>query len=288
MFILIDGHSMAYRTWHGSSAIQRQANSEGLFAYSLVNQMMGAVREVEKWARAHIDPAFIKPAVCWDTPTSRGLRRKLHSEYKAKRKKPERLPEYLGRFKKAMAGVHPRYGLEHPDYEADDFIAYIAICLFESCPVVIISRDTDLQQLLIEDACTVYDPLEKIFIGYSDFKRKHGFGPEYIPLWKATVGDTADNWPGIKGFGDKTWLKFMADATSPKQLRKTLEATYDPAVIKLGLDLVHLPIASNLGNEVANQFLSAIDNESPAEWEPLLERYNISAINVAQLEGWLI
>lgn len=288
MFILIDGHSMAYRTWHGSSSIQRQANSENLFAYSLVSQMMTAVKIVEKWARAEIDPKFIKPAICWDTPSSRGPRRELYAGYKGKRKPPDRLPEYIGRFKDALAGVHPRYALWHPDYEADDLLAYIAVCIFELCPVVIVSRDTDLQQLLINDQVTVYDPLEKIFIGYSAFKEKHGFGPEYIPLWKATVGDTADNWPGIKGFGDVRFLQAAQESKSPKELRKQLEDKYDPEVIATGLMLTHLPIETGKGREVGDRFLSAIDNESPAEWEPVLERYNINALSADQLEGWLI
>ena len=67
-----------------------------------------------------------------------------------------------------------------------------------------------------------------------------------------------------------------------------MENDYDADVIGRGLDLVTLPIQSPHGNEVANRFLSAIDNETPAQWEPLLERYNINALTAQQLEGWLI
>ena len=34
-------------------------------------------------------------------------------------------------------------------------------------------------------------------------KARYGFGPEYIPDFKALKGDTSDNIPGVAGIGDK-------------------------------------------------------------------------------------
>src|SRR5699024_8357760 len=43
-----------------------------------------------------------------------------------------------------------------------------------------------------------------------NFKEKFGLTPRQVIEYKALVGDSADNYPGIKGIGDKTDKKLLS------------------------------------------------------------------------------
>ncbi len=90
--------------------------------------------------------------------------------------------------------------LKHPDYEADDFIA--ALSKGSRRPVIIVSRDKDLQQLLT-DGVSLLDPADGACRGPADFRETFGFEPPLFPDYQAFTGDSVDNVPGIRGVGPK-------------------------------------------------------------------------------------
>jgi 5'-3' exonuclease len=88
-------------------------------------------------------------------------------------------------------------------FEADDAIA-TAVARFKVKSVqqiVICSVDKDLTQLVDGDRVVCWDRRREIILDEQGVIGKFGVGPESIPDYLALVGDAADGYPGIKGWG---------------------------------------------------------------------------------------
>jgi 5'-3' exonuclease len=88
-------------------------------------------------------------------------------------------------------------------FEADDAIA-TAVARFKVKSVkqiVICSVDKDLTQLVDGDRVVCWDRRREIILDEQGVIGKFGVRPESIPDYLALVGDSADGYPGIKGWG---------------------------------------------------------------------------------------
>ena len=88
-------------------------------------------------------------------------------------------------------------------FEADDAIA-AAVARFKVKSVqqiVICSVDKDLTQLVDGDRVVCWDRRREIILDEQGVIEKFGVSPESIPDYLALVGDSADGYPGIKGWG---------------------------------------------------------------------------------------
>ena len=88
-------------------------------------------------------------------------------------------------------------------FEADDAIA-TAVARFKVKSVkqiVICSVDKDLTQMVDGDRVVCWDRRREIILDEKGVIEKFGVGPESIPDYLALVGDAADGYPGIKGWG---------------------------------------------------------------------------------------
>jgi len=88
-------------------------------------------------------------------------------------------------------------------FEADDAIA-TAVARFKVKSVkqiVICSVDKDLTQLVDGDRVVCWDRRREIILDEKGVIGKFGVSPESIPDYLALVGDSADGYPGIKGWG---------------------------------------------------------------------------------------
>lgn len=103
-----------------------------------------------------------------------------------------------------IAGHLPVIVTRHPDYEADDVIAHLAMKHHVDDRVTIVSTDTDFIQLLSRDdrRVTLYSPIKDIFVEAPPY--------DYV-RWKALRGDGADNIPGVPGIGDKRAAKLVTE-----------------------------------------------------------------------------
>ena len=70
--------------------------------------------------------------------------------------------------------------------------------------IVICSPDKDLAQLVSGKRVVCWDRRREIIIDQAAVVTKYGIPPESIADWLALVGDTADGFPGIKGWGEKS------------------------------------------------------------------------------------
>ena len=117
-------------------------------------------------------------------------------------------------------------------FEADDAIA-TAVAKFKKVKsveqIVICSVDKDLTQMVDGDRVICWDRRREILLNDKGVTEKFGVGPESIPDFLALVGDSADGYPGIQGWGEKSTSTVLAKY-------KHIEAIpNDPNKLGLGL-----------------------------------------------------
>jgi 5'-3' exonuclease len=93
------------------------------------------------------------------------------------------------------------------EFEADDALATAAARFKKTKSVeqiLICSPDKDLSQLVSGDKIVCWDRRREIIINEAGVVEKYGVSPQSIPDWLALVGDSADGYPGIPGWGAKS------------------------------------------------------------------------------------
>jgi 5'-3' exonuclease len=98
------------------------------------------------------------------------------------------------------------------DLEADDALAsaaYLAEQDERVEKVCIWTPDKDLAQCVRDDRVVQVDRRSGVIRNADAVRVKFGVQPEFIPDYLALVGDSADGYPGITGFGPKTAAQFI-------------------------------------------------------------------------------
>ena len=100
------------------------------------------------------------------------------------------------------------------EFEADDALASAAVRSTVDKrveQVVICTPDKDLGQCLTPDHKIVqYDRRKKLEMNYEAIIEKFGVRPESIPDYLGLMGDTADGFPGLQGWGAKSSSSVLA------------------------------------------------------------------------------
>ncbi|HMK08695.1 MAG TPA: DNA polymerase I [Anaerolineales bacterium] len=239
-FFLIDGHALAYRTYYAltragdSSRWMTKSGEPTAGTYGFASVLL---RLLEKDA-----PEYL--AVSFDT--GRTFRDEAFPEYKATRAKmPEDLAPQLDRIRELVEAFGIPV-LEKEGFEADDVLGTVAErAARQDVAVTILTGDRDLLQLASE-RITVRLAGQKLSealdYGPADVKAKFGIQPGQLVDYKALVGDTSDNIPGVNGIGEKTAVALLAEFGSlegvyghldqvPARFRAKLEQGRDSALL---------------------------------------------------------
>ncbi|PID86538.1 MAG: DNA polymerase I [Chloroflexi bacterium] len=213
--VLIDGHALAYRMFF-ALPLEAFTTKEG----EPTNATYGFTRTLLDLILADNPPEYL--AVSFDL--GRTFRDDLFAEYKGTREKmPDELRLQIERIREVVQALNIPV-LELENYEADDILGTVAQqARLHDVPVHIITGDRDLLQL-VDDNTRVELPTRgsrppEIY----DSDRvitKVGVRPDQIVDYKAMVGDSSDNIPGVKGVGSKTAVKLLSEY-------QTLDAIYD-------------------------------------------------------------
>lgn len=98
-------------------------------------------------------------------------------------------------------------------YEADDGLAAAARIAGEDArvdQVQMLTPDKDLGQMVSGNRIVQYDRRNDLIINEQAVIEKFGVGPASIADWLALVGDTADGFPGLAGWGAKSASSVLA------------------------------------------------------------------------------
>jgi 5'-3' exonuclease len=93
------------------------------------------------------------------------------------------------------------------DQEADDALAAAAIAAAADDQVeqvLICTPDKDLAQCVVDPRIAQYDRRQRKLIDEAAVREKFGVSPGSIPDYLALVGDSADGFPGLPGWGAKS------------------------------------------------------------------------------------
>lgn len=270
---LIDGHALAYRTYFALSAAggQRWQTSSGEPTAGIYGFATVLLRLLENDRPDYLAVAF---------DTGKTFRDEMFPEYKATRAKmPDDLRPQIERIRQMVDAFNiPR--LEMEGFEADDVLGSVAKqAAAQGIGVRIITGDRDLLQL-VGDHIIVNLPEGKLseakdYATDADVIAKFGVPAHLVVDYKALIGDTSDNIPGVKGVGEKTAQNLYQTYTSlddiyahlddlPAKVRTKLEEGKESAYLSRDLAQIHTDLDIALDLEQAKP-----DHFDPAAVEKL-------------------
>ncbi len=236
--LLVDGMALLFRAFFATAVTgQFMINSKGVPTNAIQGFLKHFFTAVSSFKPTHV-------AVCWDMG-SKTFRTEMFSGYKANRSEApiELLPQF-DLVKEAVEAMDiPNIGLA--GFEADDCIGTIARNLQPEARVSILTGDQDILQLLDKDISVIL--LKKGFGNYlvhtaDTFYEEKGITPRQMIDLKAFMGDPSDNYPGVKGIGEKTALKLLQQFEHVDGVIENLDklTKAQKAKIEEGLEMLHL------------------------------------------------
>ncbi len=255
---LVDGSNFLFRAFH---AMPPMTTKSGI--------PTGAVRGfVSMLLRLIADELPSHLAVVFDAE-GRSKRAELYPAYKANRSEtpPELVPQFdLARRMVRALGIPC---LDATDVEADDIIATLAQAgRKESLPVVVVSSDKDLMQLVADGRVELLDTMKeegrgKRF-GEKEVAEKFGVPPTQLGDVLSLMGDSSDNIPGVPGIGPKTAAQLILHFGSLTALLQQLDTHGNLGDIALrGKDKVMAALREHRAQLVISRQLVALEDNLP-------------------------
>ncbi len=236
--MLVDGMALLFRAFYATSVSgQFMINSKGIPTNGIHGFIKHLFTAVSSFKPTHL-------AVCWDMG-SKTFRTELFADYKGNRgEAPIELIPQFDLVKEVVESFDiPNIGL--PGFEADDCIGTIAQQMKDSAHVSILTGDQDILQLLDDSISVIL--LKKGYGNYlvhtpQTFFAEKGITPRQMIDLKALMGDPSDNYPGVKGIGEKTALKLLQEFEHVEGIISNLErlSKSNKTKIEQGLDMLHL------------------------------------------------
>ena len=241
---MVDGNALIHRAFHALPPLTSSRTGEMVNAvYGFANTLLKVRTDLQA---THWAVAFDYPA-----PT---FRHKLYDDYKAHRPPtPEELIGQMGRIRELVDALGmPSFELE--GYEADDILGALSRQAHErGIDAAILSGDRDLLQL-VGPGVRVLLPgrnfSDAVSYDESAVEAKFGVTPRQFADYKAFVGDTSDNIPGVTGIGEKTAVSLLkqfgtlegvydhVDEVAPKRAKEALRSTRDHAMMSRELSTI--------------------------------------------------
>jgi 5'-3' exonuclease len=140
------------------------------------------------------------------------FRNDLWPGYKSSAGMPEELLAQFGLLEEALEAMGVAVWAM-VELEADDALAAAAVTAAEDPAVeqvVIMTPDKDLAQCVRGQRVVQVDRRSGTVTDEAGVRTKYGVTPESIPDWLALVGDSADGYPGLPGWGKKTASTVLA------------------------------------------------------------------------------
>ena len=275
-FLILDGHSLAYRAFHGLP-VENFATSSGQHTnavYGFVSMLVNVLKDQKP---SHLVVAF--------DISRQTFRSERYPDYKATRAKSP--PEFKGQvelIKQVLESLNISV-VTAEGFEADDILATLA----KSCdfPVRIVSGDRDSFQL-IDERVTILYPRK----GMSDLVHmtpdavveKYGVTPKQYRSLAALVGESSDNLPGVPGVGPKTaakWITEYGDLENILAVAESISGKVGEA-LRANLDQVKLNYELNRLVEDA-PIDKAIDSYAKREYDASVVHATLDALEFSAL-----
>jgi 5'-3' exonuclease len=196
---LLDATYELFRAFHGVESAKSPDGREVGAVGGLVGTTLALLREADV---THVAAAT--------DHVIRSFRNQLWPGYKTEEGVPE---ELLAQFPLAERALEAIGVTVWPmvEFEADDALATAAARFADSVEqVVICTPDKDLAQSVVGAKVVQRDRRRMITYDEAGVRAKFGVGPASIADWLALVGDAADGYPGLPGWGAKSAATVLA------------------------------------------------------------------------------
>jgi 5'-3' exonuclease len=240
--LIVDGMALLFRGYYASAyggyVRRTSAGVPTNAVYGFTRYLLDAIRKFK--------PGYV--VCCWDT-SGKTFRAERYPAYKGNR--PEPPDDLLPQFELVR---HVTDGLGIPNvelrgFEADDCIGTLAKRFAAEKEVCIVSADQDLLQLV--DSRIRVALMQKGFARYAVYDpetllKERQLRPEQIIDLKGLTGDASDNYPGVKGIGEKTAVKLLLEHGSIDGIVANLERLAGSVRKKIEADIEMLHLCRDL------------------------------------------
>ena len=200
--LLIDGHSMAFRAYYALPDSIKAPDGHPVQAiYGFLN-MLFRLLEDER-------PQYL----CVAFDEGRPFRHDLFEAYKAGRDDfPEDMGQQVSELRQILGAMNVHQVAGEP-FEADDYIATLCKkASDQAMETLVVSGDRDLFGMIDEHSRVLY-PIRGIkqsqIYDEAKVEERYGVRTDQLTDFKAMVGDSSDNIPGVKGIGEKGAAKLL-------------------------------------------------------------------------------
>ena len=228
ILLLVDGHSLAFRSFYafskgGEGGLTTKDGFPTSVTYGFLKSLLDNCKS--------ISPEGVYIAFDTEKPT---FRHELDPNYKANRDvAPDKFFQDIDQLEIILKESLNLPIIKSPGFEADDILGTIANdASSKGWQVNILSGDRDLFQL-VDDKKEIFvlymggGPYSKSgnpsYIDEKAVREKLGVPPNKVVDLKALTGDSSDNIPGIKGVGPKTAINLLKENNDLDGIYQALE-----------------------------------------------------------------
>ncbi|MGE3857557.1 MAG: DNA polymerase I [Dehalococcoidia bacterium] len=236
LLVILDSHGIIFRSYFALRDVLtvRRTGEPVAAVFGYANSVLTVFNELK--------PTYVIAA--WDA-SEQTFRKERDERYKATRAEtPDDLIPQFDRVRQLLDAFRIPV-VEKMGYEADDVLGTLASQAVDAgLDVVIVTLDNDIIQLVQPGVRVyMYRPYQRDYVMYDTeaVRGRFGFEPRQMIEYKALVGDTSDNIPGVRGIGEKgakalieqwgdldTMLAHLEEI-EPKRTRTALENGVDEA-----------------------------------------------------------
>lgn len=281
--LLVDGMALMFRAYYASAVtgyIRR--TKAGLPTNAVYGFMRYFWDAVQKFAPTHI-------ACCWDLG-SKTFRTEQFAAYKGNRSEApiDLIPQFS-----VIQDVMDSLGIPNiscPGYEADDCIGTLAAKFSKDMNVFILTGDHDMLQLINESTSVII--MKKGHGNYMVYtpevlmEEKQLIPSQIIDL-KGLMGDTSDNYPGVRGIGEKTAHKLVLEYGSVEGILNNLDALSKSVRAKIEADLDMLHLSRQLAEIRCDVDLTCTTDSCRFELNPAAVASKFEELEMASISSWM-
>ena len=246
--LILDGNSVLHRAYYALPDWRNRSGEATAGVYGFLSMMLKAIEDLRP---THLAVVFDHPS-----PT---FRHTMYVGYQTNREKERQVSEDIWGQIEKLKIVLEKMGIpvyQVAGFEADDVIGTISTQRSaHSAQVIIITGDRDLMQL-VNKKINLYMPIkglsDTVIVDEDKVMERMGVHPKQIIDYKALVGDSSDNYPGVAGIGPKTATALLAEY-----------GTFENVVKKSGNAKV---IAGYEGGELSKR-LATIRTDAPVTYD---------------------
>ncbi|GLO66350.1 5'-3' exonuclease [Oceanobacillus sp. E9] len=282
--LLVDGMALLFRGFFATSFRGNfMYTSKGVPTNGVYQFLRYLMDSVQKFEPTHV-------ICCWDMG-SKTFRTELYAGYKANRDEPpkELIPQFDLVKEVVEAFNMPNVGLEN--FEADDCIGTLAHAYSMENEVTVLTGDQDLLQLVKENIRVAimrkgqgnYEVFDQ-----GNFYEKKGLSPKQIIDLKGLMGDSSDNYPGVKGIGEKTAIKLLQEYETVDDLLNNIENLPKGVQTKINANLEMLHLSRSLAEIKCDVPISCSLDTSKWNVDHVTATNKLNELEFKNIDRWFI